>query len=64
MATKKELLASNKTIEEIRDILGVDSLGYLSIESLVEAIGISKENLCTGCLDGEYPTPLPLKHGI
>ncbi|MDI9624546.1 MAG: amidophosphoribosyltransferase [Methanothermobacter sp.] len=60
MATKKELLASNKTIKEIRDILGVDSLGYLSIESLVKAIGISKKNLCTGCLDGEYPTPVPL----
>lgn len=60
MATKKELIASNKTIKEIRDILGVDSLGYLSIKSLVEAIGISKEDLCTGCLDGKYPTPIPL----
>ncbi|HIH62214.1 MAG TPA: amidophosphoribosyltransferase [Methanobacteriales archaeon] len=64
MATKEELLASNRTIEQIRDILGVDSLGYLSIKSLVEAIGISKEDLCTGCLDGEYPTPTPLKRGI
>lgn len=59
MATKRELLAANKTIKEISDVLGVDSLGYLSIRSLVEAIGINKENLCTGCLSGDYPTLLP-----
>lgn len=60
MATKKELIASNKEIEEIREYLGVDSLGYLSVESLVECIGIPKDELCTGCLTGEYPTELPV----
>lgn len=60
MATKKELIASNKEIEEIRDYLGVDSLGYLSIESLVECIGIPRNELCVGCLTGEYPTDLPV----
>lgn len=60
MATKKELIASNKEIEEIRKYLGVDSLGYLSVESLVECIGIPKDELCTGCLTGEYPTELPV----
>ena len=59
MATKKELIASSRNVEEIRRIIGVDSLGYLSIESLVECIGIKKGFLCTGCLDGDYPTPLP-----
>lgn len=59
MATKKELVASKKSVEEIRDMLGVDSLGYLSIESLIKCIGIEGEKLCLGCLTGEYPTPLP-----
>ena len=59
MATKKELIASDKNVEEIRKILGVDSLGYLSLESLIECIGIEDGNLCVGCLTGEYPTDLP-----
>lgn len=59
MATKKELIASDKEVEGIRKTLGVDSLGYLSLESLVECIGIKKDELCTGCLTGEYPTSLP-----
>lgn len=59
MATKKELIASDKEVEEIKKVLGVDSLGYLSIESLIKCIGIEKEHLCTGCLTGEYPTSLP-----
>jgi len=59
MATKKELIASNKEIEEIREYLGVDSLGYLSVDSLVECTGIPQDELCVGCLTGEYPTDLP-----
>lgn len=59
MATKKELIASDKKVKEIEKVLGVDSLGYLSIESLIKCIGIEKEHLCTGCLTGEYPTALP-----
>ncbi|MDI6723927.1 MAG: amidophosphoribosyltransferase [Methanobacterium sp.] len=59
MATKRELIASNKEIEEIREYLGVDSLGYLSVDSLVECIGIKRDELCLGCLTGEYPTSLP-----
>jgi len=46
-------------VEGIRKTLGVDSLGYLSLESLVECIGVKKDELCTGCLTGEYPTSLP-----
>ena len=59
MATKNELIASDKEVEGMRKTLGVDSLGYLSLESLVECIGIKKDELCTGCLTGEYPTSLP-----
>ncbi len=53
MSTYKELIANNKTIEEIRKYLDVDSLGYLSIEGLKKAIGLP---LCTGCLNEDYPT--------
>jgi amidophosphoribosyltransferase len=59
MASKKELIASDKEVKEIKNILGVDSLGYLSIESLIKCIGIDKDQLCTGCFTGEYPTSLP-----
>lgn len=53
MSTYEELIANNKSIEEIRDFLNVESLGYLSIEGLKEAIG---QPVCTGCLDEDYPT--------
>jgi amidophosphoribosyltransferase len=59
MATRKELIASDKDVEKIRQTLGVDSLGYLSIDSLVKCIGIKRDELCLGCLTGEYPTELP-----
>lgn len=59
MASKKELIASDKEVKEIERLLGVDSLGYLSIESLIKCIGIDKDQLCTGCFTGEYPTSLP-----
>ena len=59
MATKKELIAANTTIEEIQEELGIDTLGYITLDALVEAIGMPKENLCLGCLNEEYPTELP-----
>ena len=59
MATKKELIAANYSIEEIQKQLKIDSLGYITLESLVKAIGMPKENLCLGCINEEYPTELP-----
>ncbi|MGX8693432.1 MAG: amidophosphoribosyltransferase, partial [Methanobrevibacter sp.] len=59
MATKKELIAANYSIDEIKDQLDIDSLGYITLEALVEAIGMPKENLCLGCVNEEYPTELP-----
>lgn len=59
MATKEELLAVDRTTEEIRDIIGVDSIGYISIEGLVEAIGTPRKDLCLGCITEEYPTVIP-----
>ena len=59
LATKEELIAANLEIEEIRKQLGADTLGYISIESLIEAIGIDGENLCLGCITEDYPTEIP-----
>lgn len=58
MTTREQLIASNKTIEEIRKEINADSLGYISIDGLVKAIGIEKNNLCLGCVTGEYPVKI------
>ena len=59
MKTRDQFIATSKSVEEIRKIIGADSLGYTSIEGLVEAIGIPREDLCLGCLTGRYPVPIP-----
>jgi len=53
--TKQELVASDKTIEKIREFLGVDSLGYLSLEGMVSAVSNGKSGFCTACFTGNYP---------
>ncbi len=55
MATHDELIAANLTVPQIRDRIGADSLGYLSVEGLVGAVGRKRSDLCLGCLTGEYP---------
>jgi amidophosphoribosyltransferase len=60
MATREELIAADKDIPEIRNEIAADSLAYLSLEGLVDAIGLKRSQLCVGCLTGEYPTPVPL----
>jgi len=50
-----KLVASNNSVEEIRKMIGADSLGYLSIEGLLEAIGLGKNKVCVACFNGEYP---------
>ncbi|MEM3690687.1 MAG: CvpA family protein [Candidatus Micrarchaeia archaeon] len=49
------VMSCKHTLE--RKLLGADSLGYQTIDGLVDAIGIGKENLCMACLNEEYPTP-------
>jgi amidophosphoribosyltransferase len=53
MSTYKELIAHKKTVEEIRDYLGADSLSYVSLEGLKRSIGLP---ICTACLTEEYHT--------
>lgn len=55
MPTKEELIGSSKSINEIKDYLEVDSMGYLSNEGLRSAAGESGNTLCAACFDGDYP---------
>ena len=61
MATLGELIAANKTVEEIRDYIGADSLAYLSVEGLLRAVRAPKNAYCTGCFTGKYPIPVQLE---
>ena len=60
--TRKELIAANHTVEETLEIIGADSLTYLSIDGLIDSIGIDTDapngGLCVAYFDGKYPTPL------
>lgn len=54
---RDQLIAYNRTIEEIRDIIGADSLGYLKMDRLREMV--NGLNICTGCFNGNYPIDPP-----
>ena len=56
--TKKQLIAANQTVDEIRKFIGADSLAYLSMEGMKQACGEGVNGLsyCTACYTGEYPT--------
>lgn len=57
---KETLIANNRTVEEIREIIGADSLEYLSIESLTKITKDCKINgFCNGCFTGKYPVEVP-----
>jgi len=61
MATYGQLIGAKHTPEEIAKIIGADAVCYQSIDGLVRATGFRREELCLGCLTGEYPTPLAQK---
>jgi amidophosphoribosyltransferase len=61
MATRWELIAAQKTIPEIRDFIGADSLGYLSIEGLTTAVALPGEGFCMACFNGDYPIPVQME---
>jgi amidophosphoribosyltransferase len=54
----ESLIAARMSVEEIREHIGADSLGYLSIEGLIEAIGLPESTLCNACFHGRYPMPI------
>jgi amidophosphoribosyltransferase len=59
MSTRQELIAADLSVEQIRDYVGADSLGYLSLGGMVAATGQGPEGFCRACFDGEYPIPIP-----
>jgi amidophosphoribosyltransferase len=56
--SKGELIAAQKSVKEIEEFIGLDSLGYLDINSLVRATDIPRKNLCLACFDGNYPVSI------
>ncbi len=61
MATRRELIAAQKSIPEICDFIGADTLGYLSIDGLIQAVGLPKDQFCLACFTGDYPIPVQLE---
>ncbi len=59
MKTRDQFVANGRSVEQIQDYMGADSLAYVSIQGLVNAIGMSQEDLCLGCLTGVYPVQIP-----
>jgi amidophosphoribosyltransferase len=57
-SSRGELIAAQKSVEEICEFIGLDSLGYLSTPNLIRATEIPKEELCLACFDGCYPVPI------
>jgi amidophosphoribosyltransferase len=55
MSTSEEMIAHHRTVEQIADELGADSLAYLSMEGVYEAVGGSAEGHCDACFTGNYP---------
>lgn len=53
---RQDLIASRMTVEEIREYIGADSLGYLSLEGMLDSIGLDSGSTCSACWTGKYPT--------
>jgi amidophosphoribosyltransferase len=60
MASSWELIAAYKEVPEIAEFIGADTLGYLSVERLIESIALPRELFCLACFTGDYPVPVQL----
>ncbi len=58
-SNRSELIGARCTVEEIRDAIGADSLGYQTVQGLLKGLGISRRKLCLACFTGRYPIPIP-----
>jgi len=61
MASRWELIAAQKSVEGVREYIGADSLGYISIDGLVKSVGLPKNSFCMACFTGDYPIPVQLQ---
>ena len=59
--TSEELLATNRNLEQIKDFLEVDSIGYQSLDGLLSCAALPKDHYCTACWSGKYPIPVDTK---
>ncbi len=60
IGSTKQLVAANRTVEQVREFIGADSLAYLSIPALMRAVGHGTiDQFCRACFDGAYPVPVP-----
>ena len=60
---ERELIAATHSVEEIREFVGADSLGYLSVQGVLAALDLPYEQFCFACFDGRYPEPVPYDVG-
>ena len=58
MKSRDQFIATKYSVEEIRKIIGADSLAYISIEGMVKALGFPADDLCLACVNDLYPTPI------
>lgn len=61
MGSLAELIAARMTVEEIRQFIGADSLGFLDVPHLMKAVGVQDNAYCRGCFTGQYPIPVQLE---
>jgi amidophosphoribosyltransferase len=60
IGSSKQLVAANRSVEEVRQLIGADSLAHISIPGLMRAIGRgTADQFCRACFDGSYPVPVP-----
>ena len=59
MKSRDQFIANFYSVDEIREIIGADSLAYISLEGLVEALGMPEKDLCLACVNNKYPTRIP-----
>jgi amidophosphoribosyltransferase len=63
MSSREEMIAHGRTVEQVADEIGADSLHYLSLEGVYEAIRGERSNHCDACFSGQYPLEGTEEHG-
>jgi amidophosphoribosyltransferase len=61
MGTLNQLIAAQRSVEEIRQFVDADTLGFLDMPGLLEAVGVDNGSYCRGCFTGRYPIPVQLE---
>jgi amidophosphoribosyltransferase len=63
-ANRDELIAAERQVSEIREFIGADSLGYLSVDGMLTSTGVPTERFCHACFSGGYPIPIPTETAL